>query len=122
MVRIQRERGDGAIYYEAARRRWVGQVDLGVSADGRRRRPKVVGKTRQEVKDKLAALVEANRQGIDVRSRHVTFDEVANLWLSRDVEGHVSYGTLANYATLLHGRISCAIGRTPVGQVPGRGV
>lgn len=117
VVRIRRERGDGAIYYEADRRRWVGQADLGVSADGRRRRPKVVGQTRQEVKEKLSALVEANRQGIDVRSRHVTFDEVANLWLARDVEGHVSEGTLANYTTMLRGRISAAIGRTPVVQL-----
>lgn len=114
---MRRERGDGAIYYEAARRRWVGQANLGVSVDGRRRRPKVVGQTRQEVKEKLGALLEANRQGIDVRSRTMTFDEVANLWLARDVEGHVSAGTLANYTTMLEGRVSAAIGRIPVSQL-----
>lgn len=117
VVRRRRERGDGAVYYEAARRRWVGQVDLGPSPDGGRRRPKVVGRTRQEVKDKLAVLVEASRQGIDVRARHVTFDEMADLWLSRDVEGHVSEETLSNYASLLRGRISRAIGDTPVAQL-----
>ena len=88
-----------------------------MSADGRRRRLKVVGQTRQEVKERLGALLEANRQGIDVRSRHVTFDEVATLWLAGDVEGHVSEGALANYRTVLHGRISTAIGRTPVAQL-----
>lgn len=117
MARTRRERGDGAIYYEAARQRWVGQADLGVSPDGRRRRPKVVGQTRQEVRDKLIALVEANRQGIDIRSRHVTFDEIASLWLARDVQGHVSDGTLANYTTLLRGRVSAAIGGTHVARL-----
>lgn len=117
VVRSRRERGDGAVYYEAARRRWVGQVDLGSSPNGRRRRPKVVRRTRQEVKDKLHALVEASRHGVDVRSRHVTFDEVADLWLARDIQGHVSDETLSNYASLLHGRISRAIGGTAVAQL-----
>lgn len=116
MARQRRERGDGAVYYEAARRRWVGQVDLGPSPDGGRRRPKVVGRSRQEVKEKLAVLVDASRQGIDIRARHATFDEVADLWLARDVAGHVSDETMSNYASLLHGRISRAIGSTPVAQ------
>lgn len=117
VVRQRRERGDGAIYYERARRRWIGQVDLGLSPRGRRRRPKVVGDTRQEVKDKLAALLEASRQGVDLTARHLTFFEVAELWLARDVQGHVSEATLSNYASVLRGRPCRSIGGTPVTQL-----
>lgn len=66
---------------------------------------------------RLAELREARDKGIDLRSRHVTFDEAANLWLSRDIAGHVSEETLSNYTSLLHGRISRAIGGTPVTQL-----
>jgi hypothetical protein len=117
VVRQRRERGDGAIYYEADRRRWVGQIDLGLSPDGRRRRPKVVGSTRQDVKDKLAALRETSRKGVDLQARRVTFSEAAELWMARDVQGHVSDATLSNYASLLRGRISASVGDIPVSQL-----
>ncbi|WP_149204922.1 site-specific integrase [Actinotalea subterranea] len=117
VVRQRRERGDGAIYYEADRRRWVGQIDLGPSPDGRRRRPKVVGSTRQDVKEKLLALQETSRKGVDLHARHVTFSEAAELWMTRDVQGHVSDATLSNYASLLRGRISASLGDLPVSQL-----
>ncbi|MDT0164512.1 site-specific integrase [Actinotalea sp. AC32] len=117
MPRQRRERGEGAVYYSKTRRRWIGQLDAGTDANGARVRPLVVGRTRDEARTRLAELREARDKGIDIRSRHVTFDEVADLWLSRDVAGHVSEETLSNYTSLLHGRISRAIGGTPVTQL-----
>ncbi len=85
MVRQRRERGEGAIFYSETRHRWVGQLDAGTNATGTRIRPIVVGCTREEARDKLTELRNARDKGIDIRARHATFAEIAELWLVRDV-------------------------------------
>lgn len=50
----RRAHGDGSIYYEATRARWVGTLDLGPDpATGKRRRAKVTGDSRAEVARRL---------------------------------------------------------------------
>ena len=117
VARQRRERGDGAIYHDEERARWVGQLDLGLSPAGRRRRPKVFGTTHQEVKDKLAELREADRQGVDLTARSITFDQLAHMWLERDLDRRVSDSTRANYSTLLNGQVSAAIGHRKVSDL-----
>ena len=113
MARQRRERGEGAILFEEDRRRWVGILDLGLGSE-RRRRPKVVGTSRQAVREKLEALRDAHRLGLDVGSRTITFDDLATLWLERDLGPEVSGNTRANYRTLLRGRIRGAVGHRRV--------
>jgi integrase len=48
--------GEDAIYFVASRNRYVGAVSLGYTADGKRLRRTVLGRTKQEVRDKLKAL------------------------------------------------------------------
>jgi integrase len=48
--------GEDAIYFVASRNRYVGAVSLGYAADGKRMRRTVLGRTKQEVRDKLKAL------------------------------------------------------------------
>jgi hypothetical protein len=48
--------GEDAIHFVAARNRYVGAVSLGYTADGKRLRRTVLGRTKQEVRDKLKAL------------------------------------------------------------------
>lgn len=114
MARERRERGDGSIFYRPGRRRWVGQLDLGVNAAGARVRPMVYGATRDEVKDKLNELRDAQHKGVDLTSRSVTFDDIAAIWLQRDLDERLSEPTRSNYEVLLAGRISRAIGRRKV--------
>jgi hypothetical protein len=52
----RRSRGEDAIYFAAAKNRYVGSVSLGYGPDGKRIRRKVFGKTKQEVRDRLKAL------------------------------------------------------------------
>ena len=117
MARQRRERGEGAIFYSKTRHRWVGQLDAGTNAAGTRIRPIVVGRTRDEARAKLAELRNAREKGINLRARHATFAEITELWLARDVHGQVSDETLANYTSLLRGRIFAAIGDKPVTQL-----
>ncbi len=50
----RRGHGEGAIYRDEARGRWVGQIDLGMGLNGKRRRPKVFGRTKTEVRARPA--------------------------------------------------------------------
>jgi integrase len=52
----RRGHGEDAIYFDAAKNRYIGAVSLGYEADGRRVRRKVSGKTKQEVRHKLKEL------------------------------------------------------------------
>ncbi len=45
----RRGHGEDAIYFAAAKNRYVGAVSLGFGPDGRRIRRKVYGRTKQEV-------------------------------------------------------------------------
>ncbi len=105
-----RQRREGAIFYSKSRHRWVGQLDAGTDGAGARVRSIVVGRTRDEASAKLADLRKARDKGIDLRARHATFAEIAELWLVRDVQGHVSDEMLSNCTSLLRGRICAAIG------------
>lgn len=84
--------GEDAIYFDHAgecrdRRhhkgcpgRWRGEISLGFSGDGRRRRRKVSGKTKTEVKDKLKDLHAELDAGIRTRHGYTVESAVAD-WL-----------------------------------------
>jgi hypothetical protein len=59
----RRGHGEDAIYFDAAKNRYIGAVSLGYEADGRRVRRKVSGKTKQEVRHKLKEDASAGRCG-----------------------------------------------------------
>ena len=42
----ERRYGEGSVYYDEKRERWVGQVELGRDATGRRRRKRVFAESR----------------------------------------------------------------------------
>src|SRR5215813_10091387 len=52
----RRGHGEDSIFFAADKNRYVGSISLGYGPDGRRIRRKVMGKTKQEVRDKLKAL------------------------------------------------------------------
>jgi hypothetical protein len=52
----RRGHAEDAIYFDAAKNRYVGAVSLGFRPDGKRNRRKVTGRIKQDVRDKLKAL------------------------------------------------------------------
>jgi integrase len=69
--------------------RWRGVVSLGFSADGQRRRKKVSGKTKTEVRDKLRALHTELDAGI--RAPHdYTLDKAVADWLADGLPGRTA--------------------------------
>lgn len=60
----RRGAGEGSIFYEADRDRWVGLVTLPPDGSGKRRRAKVVGATKTEARNKLKVLVKNADEGL----------------------------------------------------------
>jgi len=110
MTRIRRERGDGTLYFDPDRDRWIGQLDLGPDHTGKRHRPKVTAKTRVEAKAKLAELRDKHEAGIDLTTRAMTFTQLVDAFLERGLPGDLSENTRSNYERMLHLNVTPILG------------
>src|SRR5215472_12535503 len=95
----RRGHGEDAIYFDAARNRYLGAVSLGYSSDGKRVRRKISGRTKQEVRDKLRALHAELDAGIR-SSVGYTVRKAVDDWLRDGLDGR-SERTKRLYAGLL---------------------
>ena len=104
-------RGEDAIYFDAAKNRYVGSVSLGYGPDGKRIRRKVFGKTKQEVRDRLKALHQELDAGVRSSSTY-TVREAVDDWLREGLDG-TSERTRTLYEGLL-GPLLEVIGARPL--------
>ena len=73
----RRSRGDGSVYWDAARGCWVGSVDIGRDLEtGRRRRRKVSAATKTECRDKLDELRREKDRTGTVAPRNTTVERI----------------------------------------------
>jgi integrase len=83
----RRSRGDGSVFYDAARGCWVGSLDIGRNpGTRRRRRRKVSAPTKTGCREKLSELREEYRKAGTVGRRDITVRQVVTDWLSRPPE------------------------------------
>lgn len=109
-TRRRRERGDGTLFYDEAKDRWVGQLDLGRDEKGKRLRPKVFGHTRTQARTRLDELARQHRAGQDVTQRATTFADLADLWLARGLPADIAENTRDNYTTIIHKHLTPTLG------------
>jgi integrase len=95
----RRGHGEDAIYFDAAKNRYVGAISLGYTPGGKRIRRKVTGRTKQEVRDKLKALHQELDAGIR-SSAGYTVRHAVDDWLGEGLDGR-SERTRALYEGLL---------------------
>jgi integrase len=100
-TKARRSPGEGAVFFDAAKGRWIGQLDLGRDTSGRRIRPKVIANTASAARAKLAELRNAHEAGQDVTKRATTFNELVELWMKRGLPSGTTENTRANYDSLL---------------------
>lgn len=74
----KRSNGEGSIYFDRAKQRWVGATTVGLDARGRPIRRKVSGGTRQEAAGKLRDLMQL--AGTVDLTKRVTVGELAEEW------------------------------------------
>ncbi|HEY3004577.1 MAG TPA: hypothetical protein VGJ44_19675 [Kribbellaceae bacterium] len=95
----RRGRGEGAVYFEADRGRWVGVLDLGRNGDGKRIRRKVTGSTAKEARDALRKLRDEIEAGVRARNGNLTVEAFLLDWLEREVPKFArSVNTRDNYS------------------------
>jgi integrase len=82
----RRGHGEDAIYFDAAKNRYVGAVSLGFGPGGKRSRRKVSGRTKQEVRDKLKALHAELDRGLRTSATY-TVRQAVDDWLEAGLPG-----------------------------------
>lgn len=106
----RRDAGDGSIF-QTSDGRWVAMIDLGRRPDGRRHRRKLSGKSKAEVRAKLAKAKTEAQLGIAGTSSRQTVAEYLDWWLAHDAPtGKASEDTIAGYAEVVRLYIKPQIG------------
>jgi integrase len=82
----RRGRGDDAIYWDESKNSYVGAVSMGYTAAGTRRRRKVYGRTKTEVRDRLKELRAEIETGVTSSARY-TVTEAVRKWLDVGLKG-----------------------------------
>lgn len=71
----RRGHGEGSIYQDN-RGRWIAEIDLGLDANGKRRRPKRTARTRREAQRKLKELQDGAAAQLDLDGANVTINDL----------------------------------------------
>lgn len=109
-----RGKGEGSVY-KRADGYWVGQIEAGRDAHGKRRRARVVRKRKA---DALAALDDLRRQTRDgvIPDRTRTVATFLDFWLDEVIAGQVTASSLAEYRKRV-ARIVPSIGHVKLGKL-----
>jgi len=112
----RRPHGEGTIFFEEARGRWVGMYDAGVDPiTGRRRRRKVTAATRKAVATRLDQIRTDARSGINVEAPP-TVEDLYTPWIERKAETVVPT-TAAMYRHLWANHVAPIFANRPVDQI-----
>ncbi|WP_116247105.1 site-specific integrase [Nocardiopsis sp. FIRDI 009] len=102
-------RGEGSIHWDKDKKCYVGSISLGFDARGKRRRPKVYGATKTEVRNELRKLRNELDAGVKSSARYTVADAVDD-WLGTPKKGR-SEDTVNQYRQQFKVHIKDTIGR-----------
>jgi hypothetical protein len=105
----RRSRGEGALYWDESRQRWMAAVDVGFDPEGKRRRRWVSGRTKTEAKQKLLALRRDQSDGLPTEHRTYTVREAVESWLEHGLTGRDDH-TVTNRTILAKTHVIPALG------------
>ncbi len=109
----RRGNGEGSIFFEASRQRWVGSIELVEEVSGKRRRAKVTGRTKTAVRNKLRVLQAQANAGLPVADGGLTFGTYLDAWLSDVLPARAkvrSTNTIDNYRWAVERHLKPALG------------
>jgi integrase len=100
----RRDKGEGSLFFSESQGRWLGFVDAGYDATGKRRRIKVSGRTKAEARTKLAAARKTVDAGLQHDDQRTTVGEWLDGWLNQLPPSVKSVNTIDNlkWAVDLH--------------------
>jgi integrase len=106
--------GEGSITYDAAKGLYVGRVELGVDAAGRRARGKVKAKTKVALRAKMRELHAARDTGVPVADGRTTTGAWLRTWLTDVLPRTVQPGTVTNYTNVVDAYVVPYVGDVPL--------
>ena len=82
----RRGHGEDAIYFDAAKNRFVGAISVGFGPGGKRVRRKITGRTKAEVRDRLKAAHAELDRGLHTSASY-TVQHAVDDWLEGGLQG-----------------------------------
>jgi integrase len=108
--------GADTIYWDPAKKSFVGAVSLGHAPNGKRRRPKVYGKTKTEVRQKIRDLKKEVQTGVKAPANYTVADAV-NDWLERGLKGRDEKGTIGKNRSMANKHLIPFIGKAKLKEL-----
>ncbi|MBM4410153.1 MAG: site-specific integrase [Chloroflexi bacterium] len=105
----RRAPGEGGLY-QRADGRWEGRITTGYSAEGKRRRRKVVARTKREAAERLEVLKRELDAGLSGEASKWTVADWLELWLKDEAAATVRPRTLAVYTQIVRSHLIPALG------------
>jgi integrase len=93
---MRRDKGEGSLFFSETQGRWLGFVDAGYDATGKRRRIKVSGRTKAEARTKLAAARKTVDAGLQHEDQRITVGEWLDEWINHVPASVKSVNTVDN--------------------------
>ncbi|MEV5516935.1 site-specific integrase [Streptomyces flaveolus] len=107
--------GADTIYWDPVKKSYVGAVSLGYAPNGKRRRPKVYGKTKTEVRNKIRDLKKEVQSGVKAPANYTVADAVGD-WLERGLKGRDGQ-TVSKNRTLANKHLLPFIGKAKLREL-----
>ncbi|MEW1752793.1 site-specific integrase [Streptomyces angustmyceticus] len=101
--------GEDSIYWDKAKNRYIGAVSLGYTPAGKRRRVKVSGKTKTEVRSKLRRRKRELEAGV-VAPAAYTVESAVRDWLAQGLKGR-DRASIDTYASLAKNHVIADLGK-----------
>ncbi|MHA5050284.1 site-specific integrase [Streptomyces sp. SD15] len=108
--------GADTIYWDPVKKSYVGAVSLGHAPNGKRRRPKVYGKTKTEVRNKIRDLKKEMQTGVKAPANYTVADAV-NDWLERGLKGRDEKGTIGKNRSMANKHLIPFIGKAKLKEL-----
>jgi integrase len=109
LMTARRSRGDGSVYWDEARQRWMVSATVGYTPAGRRIRRRTSGRTKTEAQAKLKAIIRDHDDGLAIAPQSYTVADAVNDWLNYGLTGR-DPSTLENRRSLARSHIIAALG------------
>lgn len=107
--------GQGTVYWDERKGCYRGEISLGTTPSGKRRRPVAYGRTKEEVRQALRELREEYETGIRPSPGYTVADTV-NDWLKRGLKGR-SEGTVTKYRSLAANNVIPYLGKAKLREL-----
>jgi len=111
-----RKSGDGGLYFDKARKLWIGVVDLGLDAEGKRKQKRVTSRSESQARIKLRAVQdEVRKHGSPLGNKTVA--AWAEYWLEEVCKPKMKPAPFRSYQSSLKTWILPRIGRKNIKDV-----